>query len=101
MNIKQLPGALPPAVRTDRAAGVDAAASAAAGSTVAAGQAVNVNVTSLAAAAPAERADAVVSNQELLLALKARIQAGDFAIDYGALARSLVEDAVVARSGLR
>jgi flagellar biosynthesis anti-sigma factor FlgM len=102
MNLKHLTGTPQPQVPTDRAASAraDAAASRAsplpaASATLAPAASVRVsNVAAGSLAAAASMTDQNPSDAELLAALKARIEAGEFQIDYSKLARSLVEDAL-------
>ncbi len=102
MNLKQVPGSLPSVPRADRAApsradgAAPAAADAAAPAASAQGPAVQVRVSEVAAGPLAVAAGDGLPDRELLDALKLRIQSGDFEIDYAGLARSMVEDAVLA-----
>jgi len=98
MNLKQVPGGLPAVPRTDRAvpSRVDGAAPAEVGAPAPVqGSAVNVRVSEVAAPLAAA-ASGGLPDRELLDALKKRIQSGDFEIDYAGLARSMVEEAVLA-----
>ena len=104
MSPKQLPSGLTPSVAIDRTVMARADQQPAAAPATAAPQAlpaVNVKVSdvaagTLAAAAAAAEPVNALGDRELLDALKKRIQSGDFKIDYNSLARSMVEDAVLA-----
>ena len=105
MNLRQLPGTGVPTNALDRAPAARADGEAArAGTASAASSAVPVPAASVqvSAAAAGSLATAALlgesspSDAELLSTLKARIAAGEFHIDYGSLARSLVEDALQA-----
>ena len=101
MNLKQVPGSLPSVPRADRAApsradGAGPAAADAVAPAHAQGPAVQVRVSEVAAGPLAVAAGDGLPDRELLDALKLRIQSGDFEIDYAGLARSMVEDAVLA-----
>ena len=100
MNLRQLSGTPVPAAASERVGSVrvDAQASRVGTPPAApAAPAANVQVSSAAAgslAAAVSLPDQDPTDKELLSALKARIEAGEFHIDYGSLARSLVEDAL-------
>lgn len=99
MNLRQLTGTSLPAASAERSASarVDAEASRVGAPPTAAAPAASVQVSNAAAsslAAAVSLADQDPSDKELLAALKARIEAGEFQIDYGNLARALVEDAL-------
>jgi hypothetical protein len=101
MNLKQVPGGVPSMPRADRAVPtrVDGAAPSPAelaAPSSAPGLAVNVKVSEGVAGPLAAAAGGALPDRELLDALKKRIQSGDFVIDYAGLARSMVEDAVLA-----
>ncbi len=104
MSPKQLPSSLPPSIASDRKVVARAEQQAHAAPAAAAPQAlpaVNLKVSdvaagTLAAAAAAAEPATALGDRELLDALKKRIQSGDFKIDYSGLARSMVEDAVLA-----
>ncbi len=105
MNLKQVPGSLPAVPRADRAVPSRAEGAAPAMTDAAAplpapvpakGPAVQVRVSDVAAGPLAVAAGVGLPDRELLDALKKRIQSGDFEIDYAGLARSMVEDAVLA-----
>jgi|GEM_PF-1757116 len=103
MNLKQLPGGPASAVRAERAtvARVDAAP---VPGPQAPGPAVSVKVSGQAAGGVAMAAAASLApmaDDALLLALKQRIQADDFQIDYERLAGTLVETALQAAGGRR
>ena len=98
MNLKPIPGGLPvgsttptpaerpPAVRADVPPVLAPAAAA-----------VQLQVSSAAASGHAvAAADDGMSDQALLDTLKKRVQSGEFEIDYGSLARNIIEDAVMA-----
>ncbi len=98
MNLKPIPGGLPvgsttpapterpPAVRADAPPVLAPAAAA-----------VQLQVSNAAASGHAvAAADDGMSDQALLDTLKKRVQSGEFEIDYGSLARNIVEDAVLA-----
>lgn len=101
MNLKQVPGSLPAVPRADRAVparaeGAAPAVTDAAAPVPAKGPAVQVRVSEVAAGPLAVAAGVGLPDRELLDALKKRIQSGTFEIDYAGLARSMVEDAVLA-----
>lgn len=105
MNLRQLPGTGVPTNALDRAPAARADGDAArVGTASAASSAVPVPAASVqvSAAAAGSLATAALlgessaSDAELIATLKARIAAGEFHIDYGSLARSLVEDALQA-----
>ena len=103
MNLKQVPGSLPSVPRADRALSPRAEGAAPGAPDAAApalapvqGPAVQVRVSEAVAGPLAMAAGAGLPDRELLDALKKRIQAGDFEIDYAGLARAMVEDAVLA-----
>ena len=102
MSPKQLPSVLAPGIASDRKVVARAEQQAHAAPATAASQAlpaVNVKVSDVAAgtlAAAAVESVNALGDRELLDALKKRIQSGDFKIDYNGLARSMVEDAVLA-----
>ena len=105
MNIKSMqPGSLPANVPANTPTTVvnriDVPATPASVPTLAPAAVLSVRTPEVAAgvlvAAAAKQADGEMADQELLNALKQRIQSGDFEIDYGSLSRSLVENAVMA-----
>lgn len=103
MNLKQVPGAPASAARVDRptVARVDTAPVA---GPLAPAPAVSVKVSDQAAgtaAMAAAASQAPLGDRELLLALKERIQADDYQIDYERLAGALVETALQAVGGHR
>ena len=106
MNLRQLPGTGVPTNALDRAPAARADGEAARAGTASAAScavpvpAASVQVSAAAAAGSlttaARLGESSASDAELIATLKARIAAGEFHIDYGSLARSLVEDALQA-----
>ena len=97
MNLKQIVPGLAGTLRSDAGA-TPARAEAALPSAApaAAPPAVSVNVSGLGAAPLAAAGPSELSDAELLAELRARVERGEFRIDYDGLARSLIEDAVLA-----
>ena len=100
MNLKNPTAGPTGALRTERAGsaraeGSPAVAPATTPIPAAPAPAVSVKMSDVAAGTLAAAvSDTGFSDSELLLALKQRIQSGNFHIDYAGVARSLVEDAV-------
>ena len=101
MDIKSiLPGGLPVIAPATVANRTDVEAAPAAVPALAPAAVLSVRTQEIAAgvlvAAAGTPSEGEMADRELLDALKHRIQAGDFEIDYGSLSRSLVENAVMA-----
>ena len=101
MDIKSiLPGGLPVIAPATVANRTDVEAAPAAVPALAPAAVLSVRTQEIAAgvlvAAAGTPSEGEMADRELLDALKQRIQAGDFEIDYGSLSRSLVENAVMA-----
>jgi anti-sigma28 factor (negative regulator of flagellin synthesis) len=105
MNLKPIPSGLPVGPTTPTSSERPAVLRADAPPVpVPAAAAVQLQVSSAAASGHAvAAADDGLSDQALLDTLKKRVQSGEFEIDYGSLARNIIEDAVMAighRGGL-